>query len=96
MIVVCCQELIGVLGRDAMYQNIVYSLQVERFLYLGVWRDNEVQQNEGRDEKVERPRRESHVISRYWQGFAATSLKVGDWNCVDATYDRRMTFKAWA
>jgi hypothetical protein len=62
MVVIRRQELISIVRRDAMYQNIVYGLDIKRFLDFGIGRDEQVYQNERRDESVERPRRERHGI----------------------------------
>jgi hypothetical protein len=88
MIVVCREELIGILSRNTVYQNIVYSLQVERLFHLRVRRDEEMQQNKSRDEEVKRPHRERHIDNPKRRDVSAIRPKVVDWNRVDATNPR--------
>lgn len=45
-----------------MDQNVVYSLNIKRLLDLGVRRNEQVYQDERRDEEVDRPRKERHVL----------------------------------
>lgn len=46
MIVVGSEKLIGIAPRNAVDQYVVYSLGVERFLDLGVRRNEQVDQHE--------------------------------------------------
>lgn len=62
MIVVRSKELIDILSRDTMRQDVVYGLNIKRLFDFCVGRDEQVDQNTRWDEGVEGPCRERHDI----------------------------------
>lgn len=62
MIIVGSKELISVASWDAMDQNVVNGLNIERFFDLSVRRHEQVDQNECGDEQEERPCWKGHGI----------------------------------
>ena len=60
MVIVGGQKLISIASWDAMDQYVVCGLDIERFLDLGIGRNEEVDQNERWYEQQERPRGNSH------------------------------------
>jgi hypothetical protein len=60
MIIVRRQKLVNVAPRYAMCQDVVYGLDIERFLDFCVRRNEKVYQNESRYEEEERPCGERH------------------------------------
>ena len=62
MIIIRRQELISIAPRYAMHQDIMDSLDIERFFDFRVRRNKQVYQNKGWYEEEEGPRRESHSI----------------------------------
>lgn len=63
MVVIRCEELVCIFAWNAMYQDVVDRLNIERFLYFSVRRDPEVEQNESRDKGVESPLYPRHGIN---------------------------------
>ena len=62
MIIIGSEELIGITVWNTVNQYVVSCLNIERFLDLGVRRNEQVDQNKRGDEQVERPRKNSHGI----------------------------------
>jgi hypothetical protein len=62
VIIVGGEKLICVTTRDTVDQDIVDGLNVERFLDFSVWRNEQVDQNEYRDQQQEWPREDGHNI----------------------------------
>lgn len=51
MVVIRSQKIIRILGRNPMNQNVMYSLDIERFFDLGVRRNEQMYQYAGWDEQ---------------------------------------------
>jgi hypothetical protein len=62
MIIICCQKLINIFTGYAVYQDVVYRLDVEGLLDLGVWGNKKMKKHDYWDQRVERPCRERHDI----------------------------------
>ena len=55
MVVIRLKKLIDIAAWDTVNQNIVHSLQVERFLDFGVGREEQVDEDGGGNESQEGP-----------------------------------------